>query len=45
MEKIRDEGYPTITPVIVTNSDDYTDISLTSSSSVNVGDSLIDVKN
>ena len=45
IEKIKGEGYPTVTPVIVTNSDDYSDITLTDSSSVNVGDNLIDVKN
>ncbi len=43
-EKIREEGYPTITPVIVTNSDDYNDISETSSSSVDIGDDLLDIK-
>ncbi|MEI0797029.1 glucose PTS transporter subunit IIA [Brachyspira intermedia] len=44
IEKIRGEGYPTLTPVIVTNSDDYSEVDVTSASSVNIGDDLLDVK-
>lgn len=44
VEKIREEGYPTLTPVIVTNSDDYTDVITINAASVNVGDDLIEVK-
>ncbi|OEJ13188.1 PTS glucose transporter subunit IIA [Brachyspira hampsonii] len=44
IEKIRGAGYPTLTPVIVTNSDDYSEVNTTSASSVNIGDDLIEVK-
>ena len=44
IEKIRGEGYPTLTPVIVTNSDDYSEVDITNASSVNAGDDLLDVK-
>ena len=44
IEKIRGEGYPTLTPVIVTNSDDYTDVIAVNASSINVGDELLEVK-
>ncbi|ADG72180.1 PTS transporter subunit IIABC [Brachyspira murdochii] len=44
IEKIRGAGYPTLTPVIVTNSDDYSEVGITSASSVNAGDDLLDVK-
>ena len=44
IEKIRGAGYPTLTPVIVTNSDDYSEVDITSASSVNAGDDLLDVK-
>ncbi|MEI0486954.1 glucose PTS transporter subunit IIA [Brachyspira intermedia] len=44
IEKIRGEGYPTLTPVIVTNSDDYTDVIPVNASSINVGDELLEVK-
>ena len=45
VDAIKKAGYPVVTPVIVTNSDDYKDVACTDASSVNVGDSLIDVKN
>ncbi|PCG20977.1 PTS transporter subunit IIABC [Brachyspira sp. G79] len=44
IEKIRGEGYPTLTPVIVTNSDDYSEVNVISASSVNIGDDLLDIK-
>ncbi|MEI0517224.1 glucose PTS transporter subunit IIA [Brachyspira murdochii] len=44
IEKIRGAGYPTLTPVIVTNSDDYSEVDSTNASSVNIGDDLLDVK-
>lgn len=44
IEKIRGAGYPTLTPVIVTNSDDYSEVDITSAFSVNAGDDLLDVK-
>ena len=45
VDAIKKAGYPVVTPVIVTNSDDYKEVACTDASSVNVGDSLIDVKN
>ncbi|MEI0565549.1 glucose PTS transporter subunit IIA [Brachyspira pulli] len=45
VDAIKKAGYPVVTPVIVTNSDDYKDVACTDASYVNVGDSLIDVKN
>ena len=45
IEGIKKAGYPVVTPVIVTNSDDYKEVASADASSVNVGDSLIDVKN
>ena len=45
IEKIRGEGYPTLTPVIVTNSDDYKDVLPIDKSSINAGDDLLDIKN
>ena len=44
IEGIKSAGYPTVTPVIITNSDDYANIEPTSSLSVNALDKLIDVK-
>ncbi|EKV57261.1 PTS transporter subunit IIABC [Brachyspira hampsonii] len=44
IEKIRGAGYPTLTPVIVTNSDDYTEVTAVNVHSINVGDDLIEVK-
>ncbi len=43
-ERIREEGYPTITPIIVTNSDDYSDVAENYSSPVDIGDNLLDIK-
>ncbi|WP_300370927.1 PTS transporter subunit IIABC [Brachyspira sp.] len=45
IEGIKNAGYPVITPIIVTNSDDYSNIDETNSSSINVGDDLLDIKN
>ncbi len=39
--KIKEAGYPVITPVIVTNSDQYTDILSSTLGSIEVGDELI----
>ena len=44
IEGIKSAGYPTVTPVIITNSDDYANIEPTSSLSVNALDKIIDVK-
>ncbi len=43
-EKIKEAGYSIITPVVVTNSDDYGNIEDTSVDSINVGDILINIK-
>ena len=45
VEKIREEGYPTLTPVIVTNCDDYKEIIISASGSADVGEDLIEIKN
>ena len=45
IEKIREEGYPTLTPVIVTNSDDYKEIIVSASDSINMGDDLLEIIN
>ena len=45
VDAIKKAGYPVVTPVIVTNSDDYKEVASADASSVNVGDNLIDVKN
>lgn len=41
IEKIKDEGYDIITPVIITNSYDFGDILLATNDNINVGDSFI----
>lgn len=43
-EKIKEAGYSVITPIVVTNSDNYGDIEATSVDSVNVGDILLTIK-
>lgn len=43
-EKIKESGYSVITPIVVTNSDNYGDIEATSVDSVNVGDILLNIK-
>lgn len=43
-EKIKEAGYSVITPIVVTNSDNYGDIEATSVDSVNVGDILLNIK-
>jgi PTS system beta-glucosides-specific IIC component len=42
-EAIRAEGYSLLTPVIVTNSNDYSDIQTTQSKEVTANDNLIEV--
>ncbi|WP_295296940.1 PTS transporter subunit IIABC [uncultured Brachyspira sp.] len=44
IEGIKTIGYSTVTPIIITNSDDYENIEPTSSANVNALDKLIDVK-
>lgn len=41
---IQAEGYKTITPVIITNSDDYTDVQAQLEKNVSVGESLLELK-
>lgn len=43
-EKIKEAGYSIITPVVITNSDDYGNIEETSVDSINVGDILLNIK-
>lgn len=43
-EKIKEAGYSVITPIVVTNSDNYGDIEATSVDSINVGDILLNIK-
>lgn len=43
-EKIKEAGYSVITPIVVTNSDNYGDIEATLVDSVNVGDILLNIK-
>lgn len=43
-EKIKESGYSVITPIVVTNSDNYGDIEATLVDSVNVGDILLNIK-
>ncbi len=44
MKGISDAGYDITTPVIVTNSDDYTDVKQIKTGQINVGDALVVVK-
>ena len=44
MEAIRKEGYPLVTPVIVTNSDDYQEVLGDVGHNVSAGDKLLSVK-
>ena len=41
MEKIKAEGHPVTTPIIITNTDDYADIIPTDASAVAVGDEIL----
>lgn len=43
MDFIKKQGYPTITPVIVTNSDDYADVETVAQGNVHSGDKLLNV--
>lgn len=43
IEKIKDSGYNTITPVIVTNTADYTDIEIINSKVVEIGMKIIEI--
>lgn len=45
IEKIKEAGYSIITPVVVTNSDNYGNIEETSVNFVDVGDILLNIKN
>lgn len=44
LEKVREAGYKTITPVIVTNPEDYPAVSLARSGEIKVGERLISLK-
>lgn len=44
IEKIKEAGYPTVTPVIVTNTDSYEDVEAIAKGSVKEKDKLISVK-
>lgn len=43
-EKIKEEGYSVITPIVITNFENYGAIEETSDDSINVGDTLINIK-
>ncbi len=43
IEKIKDAGYDTTTPIIVCNSDDYSAINVVAQNKVKVGDKIIDI--
>ncbi|MGN0368010.1 MAG: beta-glucoside-specific PTS transporter subunit IIABC [Wujia sp.] len=43
MDKIRAAGHPVTTPVIVTNTDEYTDIIATTAAQVAIGDNLLEL--
>lgn len=43
IDKIKAAGHPVTTPIIITNSDDYSDVSTTDLSEVKVGDNLINI--
>ena len=43
-EKIKDEGYSVITPIVITNFENYGAIEETSADSINAGDTLINIK-
>lgn len=43
MDKIKEEGYDIVTPVVVTNPDDYSDIDAVTGS-ISIEDSFIKVK-
>lgn len=41
---IEEKGYKTVTPVIVTNSDDYAEITQIATGIINMGDNLLNIK-
>ena len=41
---IEAKGYKTVTPVIVTNSEDYEEVTQTATGTINIGDSLLSIK-
>lgn len=41
IDKIKEEGYEVITPVIITNTDSYLDVIVTDSKKINAGDNII----
>lgn len=43
-EKIKEEGYSVITPIVITNFENYGAIEETSADSINAGDTLINIK-
>ena len=43
-EGIEKAGYKTITPIVVTNTDEYTEIKMTTTGKVTIGDKIISVK-
>lgn len=43
VDAIRSEGYDLITPIIITNSDQYTDILATEKQKINIGESLMTI--
>lgn len=43
IDKIKAAGHPVTTPVVITNSDDYSDVIPTDAASVNAGDKLIQI--
>lgn len=44
IEKIKEAGYPTVTPVIITNTDNYTDIEVVAKGQVKEKDKLVSVR-
>lgn len=44
LEKIKAAGYDVITPVVICNTDDYSEVIGLSGKSVNVGDDIIEIK-
>ena len=43
-KKIKEEGYSVITPIVITNFENYGAIEETSADSINAGDTLINIK-
>ncbi|MBQ0097692.1 MAG: PTS transporter subunit EIIC [Oscillospiraceae bacterium] len=44
IEKIKEEGFKTTTPIIILNTDDYSDIQKVEISNINVGDKILEIK-